>query len=52
MSRVRLELANLYLSQQKKAEATAELGSFLQDSPDDPLAPKVKDLLNKLQQTR
>lgn len=52
MSRVRLELVNLYLAQQKKAEATAELKAFLKDSPDDPLAPKVKEALNKLEASR
>jgi tetratricopeptide (TPR) repeat protein len=52
ISRVRLELVNLYLLQQKKAEATAELKAFLKDSPDDPLAPKAKEVLIKLQTTR
>jgi regulator of sirC expression with transglutaminase-like and TPR domain len=49
MSRVHLELVNLYLVQQKNAEATAELRSFLKDCPDDPLAPKVKEVLKKLE---
>jgi tetratricopeptide (TPR) repeat protein len=49
MSRVHLELVNLYLSQQKNPEATAELKLFLNDSPHDPLAPKARELLNKLE---
>jgi tetratricopeptide (TPR) repeat protein len=49
MSRVHLELVNLYLSQQKNPEATAELKLFLNDSPGDPLAPKARELLNKLE---
>ena len=48
MSRVRLELVNIYLTEGKKSEATEELRAFLKDSPDDPLAPKVRDVLNKL----
>src|SRR5207244_13293944 len=39
MSRVRLELVNLYLAEKKNVEATTELKAFLQNSPTDPLAP-------------
>jgi tetratricopeptide (TPR) repeat protein len=49
MSRVRLELVNLYLAQQKKSEASEELRAFLKDSPDDPFAPKARELLGRLQ---
>jgi Flp pilus assembly protein TadD len=49
MSRVRLELVNLYLAQQKKSEASNELKAFLRDFPNDPLAPRAKEVLNKLQ---
>jgi tetratricopeptide (TPR) repeat protein len=49
MSRVRLELVNLYLAQQKKSEASEELRAFLKDSPDDPFAPKARELLVRLQ---
>jgi tetratricopeptide (TPR) repeat protein len=49
MSRVHLELVNLYLSEQKNPEATAELKLFLSDSPNDPLAPKARELLSKLE---
>ncbi len=48
MSRVRLELVNVYLLQQRKSEASAELKAFLKDSPTDPLAPKAKEILEKL----
>jgi len=52
MSRVRLELVNVYLLQQKKSEARAELKAFLNDSPKDPLAPKAKEVLGKLEDAR
>jgi Flp pilus assembly protein TadD len=52
MSRVRLELVNVYLLQQKKSEASAELKTFLNDSPKDPLAPKAKEVLEKLEAAR
>ena len=48
MSRVRLELVNVYLLQQRKSEASVELKAFLKDSPTDPLAPKAKEILEKL----
>ena len=49
MSRVRLELVNVYLVQQKKVEASAELKAFLSDSPNDPLAPKAKEIFEQLE---
>jgi tetratricopeptide (TPR) repeat protein len=52
MSKVHLELVNLYLSQQKKLEASAELRSFLKDSPNDPFAPKAKEVLTRLESSR
>ena len=52
MSRVRLELVNLYLAQKDRLKATSELKAFLQNAPDDPLVPKAKELLNKLEATR
>jgi len=52
MSRIRLELVNLYLVQKDKVKATSELKAFLQNAPDDPLVPKAKELLNKLEATR
>ena len=52
MSRVRLELVNVYLLQQKKSQACAELKAFLNDSPKDPLAPRAKEVLGKLEAAR
>jgi tetratricopeptide (TPR) repeat protein len=49
MSRVRLELVNLYLVQKKTFEARTELKAFLRDSPNDPFAPKAKEVLEKLE---
>ncbi|PYX84737.1 MAG: hypothetical protein DMG70_05675 [Acidobacteria bacterium] len=48
MSRVHLELVNLYLTQHRKSEASTELKAFLKDSPNDPLAPKAREILTKL----
>jgi Flp pilus assembly protein TadD len=52
MSRVRLELVNLYLRQKKTLEARAELRAFLRDTPNDPLAPKAKEVLEKLERAQ
>ena len=52
MSRIRLELVNLYLAQKKPLEATTELKAFLQNSPADPLAPKARALLLRLESPR
>lgn len=49
MSKVRLELANLYLQTNRKNEAVQELKDFLRDYPKDAMAPRVKDLLKKLE---
>jgi len=49
LAKVHLELVNLYLSQQKNAAAEAELTAFLTQAPTDPLVPKARELLNKLQ---
>jgi tetratricopeptide (TPR) repeat protein len=49
LSKVHLELVNLYLAEQKKIQASAELKAFLKDFPADPLAPKARQLLNRLQ---
>jgi Tfp pilus assembly protein PilF len=48
MSRIRLELVNIYLIQEKKIEAREELRGFLKDSPNDPLVPKARAVLAKL----
>ena len=49
MSRVRLELVNLYLAQKRKPEAEAELRDFVKTFPDDPMVPRAKQVLEKLQ---
>lgn len=49
MSRVRLELVNVYLAQQKRSEASAELKAFLNESPNDRLAPKAEEIFEKLE---
>jgi Tfp pilus assembly protein PilF len=49
MAKARLELVNLYLRQSRKQDAIAQLQQFLQAAPDDPLAPKAKQVLTKLQ---
>jgi tetratricopeptide (TPR) repeat protein len=52
MSNVHLELVNLYLGQQKTAEAKAELEAFLEKFPNDPHAPHAKQVLAKLQNAK
>ncbi len=49
LTRPHLELVNLYLRQERPADAIAELHKFLQVAPTDPLAPKAREVLNKLQ---
>ena len=49
MANVRLELANLYLRGGKNAEAVNELKSFIVQFPKDPMLPRVKELLKKLE---
>ncbi len=48
MSRAHLELVVLYLQQQKKQEAVDELKTFEKLFPQDPLLPKVKQALLRL----
>ncbi len=48
MPRVYLQLVNLYLQQQRSQDAAAELRTFLRLFPNDGLAPKAKDVLEKL----
>jgi tetratricopeptide (TPR) repeat protein len=52
MTRVRLELVNIYLLEKKNSDASTELKAFLADSPGDPLAPKAKEVLNRLEAAR
>lgn len=49
MSKVHLELVNLYLQQKMKPQAIAELKSFLVQFPQDPLAGNARAVLARLQ---
>jgi Tfp pilus assembly protein PilF len=49
LSKAHLALVNLYLRQHRPAEAVEELKEFLQQAPEDPLAPKAKEVLARLQ---
>jgi tetratricopeptide (TPR) repeat protein len=51
MPRPHLELVNLYLREQRSTQAMAELHSFLQIAPKDPLAPKAREVLQRLERT-
>lgn len=46
--KARLALVNLYLQQGRKSEAESELSEFLKSAPNDPLAPKAREVLAKL----
>jgi Flp pilus assembly protein TadD len=48
MSKAHLALANLYMQQKRSEDAASELREFLARFPDDPVAPKAKQVLNKL----
>lgn len=48
-TKAHLALVNIYLQQKKKQEAIAELRSFLKSAPDDPFAPKARDVLTRLE---
>lgn len=47
--RTHLELVNLYLQQQKTVEAIAELKVFLTKFPEDAMAPRVRQVLARLE---
>lgn len=49
MMQTYLQLVNLYVHENRRADAVAELQSFLQAFPDTPYAAKAKDVLKKLQ---
>lgn len=49
MPRPHLELVNVYLQEGRTSDAIAELHKFLQVAPKDPLAPKVREVLRKLE---
>ncbi len=49
LTRPHLELVNLYLREERPADAIAELHKFLQQAPSDALAPKARDVLKRLE---
>ena len=49
LAKAHLALVNLYLRQKRNPEAEGELQAFLKILPNDPLAPKVREVLKKLQ---
>lgn len=49
MAKAHLALVNLYMQQQRKADAASELRVFLESFPEDPFAPKAKQVLEKLE---
>lgn len=49
LTNAHLALVNLYVKENRKDEAIAELSSFLKQSPDSPFAPHARELLGKLQ---
>jgi predicted Zn-dependent protease len=49
MSKAHLALVNLYLQQKRDKDAAAELRLFLKNFPEDPFAPKAKQVLQKLE---
>lgn len=51
MPRPHLELVNIYLREKRSGLAVAELRSFLQVAPKDSLAPKAREVLQRLERT-
>lgn len=49
LAKAHLALVNLYLRQKRHTEAVDELQAFLKVLPNDPLAPKVREVLKRLQ---
>jgi len=49
MSKAHLALVNLYMQQKRDRDAAAELRLFLKNFPEDPFAPKAKQVLQKLE---
>lgn len=50
MTKAHLGLVNIYLQQKKKDSAVAELKAFLKNSPNDPFAPKAREVLKRLEE--
>jgi Flp pilus assembly protein TadD len=51
LSHPHLELVNVYLLANRRADAVAELHAFLHQAPSDPLAPKAREVLARLEAT-
>jgi Tfp pilus assembly protein PilF len=51
MSKAHLALVNTYIQQQRTNDALSELRLFLRSFPEDPLAPKARQVLEKLEAT-
>lgn len=51
MAKAHLALANLYMQQQRNEDAASELRLFLRSFPEDPFAPKAKQVLGRLEGT-
>ena len=49
MYKAHLALVNLYLQEQRKEDAIAQLRAFLKDAPADPMAAQVKQVLKRLE---
>lgn len=49
MSKAHLALVNLYLRQKRNNDAASELRAFLRAFPEDPFAPRAKQVLEKLE---
>jgi Tfp pilus assembly protein PilF len=49
MSKSHLALVNLYMQQKRTGDAASELRVFLKNFPEDPFAPKAKQVLEKLE---
>jgi tetratricopeptide (TPR) repeat protein len=49
MSKAHLALVNLYLQQKRSEDAAVELRAFLKAFPEDPFAPKARQVLQKLE---
>ena len=49
LSKAHLALVNLFMRQKRNAEAADELRSFLKHSPNDPMAPKAREVLKRVE---
>jgi Flp pilus assembly protein TadD len=51
MSKAHLALVNLYLQEQRTGDAVVQLKAFLKSAPADPLAPKARQVLSRLEKS-